>query len=244
MSAGIATFVVAPFVVLVAYVIFGIASFGSTLFTVPLLAHLFPLTFVIPIAIILDAAASVTQGIRLRAEVNRRELVPLLPFLLAGIVLGVALLIRLPGNILMACLGIFTLAYGANYLIRHESPLRFSRWTAGPIGIFAGVTSSLFGIAGPIYVMYLAGRGATPEQIRATVPVIFIFTTIARIAVFSAAGLIGREVLLAAALLLPLVALGLYIGNRLHGKLSRERAVRVIGALLVASGASLLLRAL
>ncbi len=59
--------------------------------------------------------------------------------------------------------------------------------------------------------MYLAGRGSTPEQIRATMPV---------------------------------MALGLWPGNRWHAKISRAQAVRAIGAVLTLSGGSLLLRAL
>jgi len=40
------------------------------------------------------------------------------------------------------------------------------------------------------------------------------------------------------------MALGLYVGNRLHGRISSERALKVIGALLVVSGLALLWKAL
>ena len=49
---------------------------------------------------------------------------------------------------------------------------------------------------------------------------------------------------LRAALLFPVMLIGLYTGNRLHGRLRREHAIRIIGGLLAASGVSLLLRAL
>ena len=97
-------------------------------------------------------------------------------------------------------------------------------------------------MGGPFYVMYLAGRGASPEQIRATMPVIFVFTTIGRIALFALAGLITREVLVAAALLAPVMALGLWSGNRWHARFSRNDVVRAIGAVLALSGLSLLVR--
>jgi uncharacterized membrane protein YfcA len=112
-----------------------------------------------------------------------------------------------------------------------------------PVGIFAGTTSSMFGVGGPIYVMYLTARGSTLEQIRATMPVIFIFTTIARIIIFAAAGLFTANVLYSCAALLPVMVLGMWLGNRLHLNLSREQLARIIGALLLVSGGSLLLRA-
>jgi uncharacterized membrane protein YfcA len=91
--------------------------------------------------------------------------------------------------------------------------------------------------------MYLTARGSTLEQIRATMPVIFIFTTIARIIIFAIAGLFTAQVLYTVAALLPIMLLGVLLGNRLHVNLSREQLVRVIGVLLVASGVSLLWRA-
>jgi uncharacterized protein len=144
MPTAVAALVFSPLIVLAAYVIFGIAGFGSTLITVPLLAHLFPLKFVIPVVVVLDATASITQGFRLRAVVYKRELLPLLPFMLAGMTAGVFLLIRMPGDLLMLLLGLFVLGYGASYLIRRDSVLRMARWAVAPVGIFAGATSSLF----------------------------------------------------------------------------------------------------
>jgi len=233
----------APLIVLAAYVIFGVTGFGSTLVAVPLLAHVVPLKFAIPVVVLLDGIASVSQGLRLRADIDRREVIPLLPFLVLGMILGTVLLVRVPGEVLIACLGVFVLAYGASYLFMKGSVMQLPRWSVAPIGMFGGTTAALFGSGGPVYVIYFAGRGATPEQIRATMPLVFIFTTIARIGMFALAGLFLADVSIATALLVPALALGLWLGNRLHGKLAREQAVRVVGALLTLSGLSLLLRA-
>jgi uncharacterized membrane protein YfcA len=237
------TLVLAPAVVLIAYVIFGISGFGSTLIAVPLLAHLFPLKFVIPMVVLLDCVGAIHMGTRLRADVNRRELLPLLPFLGVGMVGGVFLLLKLPPKVLLATLGVLVLSYGAYYALQRGAAFRLPRWSAAPVGLFAGTTSSTFGVGGPIYVMYLTARGASPDQIRATVPVIFIITTIVRIGLFWAAGLFSLQVLGTAAALLPVMFLGLWVGHRLHGRLSRAHLVHLIGGLLVVSGASLLARA-
>ncbi|HXF67842.1 MAG TPA: sulfite exporter TauE/SafE family protein [Burkholderiales bacterium] len=234
----------AALVVLAAYLIFGVSGFGSTLVAIPLLAHLLPLRFAIPVVVLLDAIASASQGFRLRSGAMRSEVLLLVPFMLAGMAAGVTLLIRLPREPLLAALGLLVIGFGLSYLVRRRSALRFGRWVAAPVGLFAGTLSALFSIGGPLYVMYLAGRGAAPEQVRATMPAIFLFTTVSRIALFAATGLFTREVLVTAALLAPAMLAGLWAGNRLHLKLSRENAVRVIGGLLTLSGASLVFRAL
>lgn len=233
----------APIIVVLAYVIFGLSGFGSTVIAVPLLAHFFPLKFAIPMIVVLDCIGAISMGVRLRADVYKRELVPLLPFLLIGMLAGAYLLLKLPGEILLAGLGMFVLAYGVLYATGRHVHLRVGRWAVAPAGLFAGTTSSMFGVGGPIYVMYLSARGATPEQVRATMPVIFVFTTVVRIAIFAAAGLFTAQVLYTAAALLPVMLFGMWLGHRLHLNITREQLMRIIGGLLVVSGISLLMRA-
>ncbi|MGE5522918.1 MAG: sulfite exporter TauE/SafE family protein [Rhodospirillaceae bacterium] len=237
--------VFAPLIVVLAYTIFGISGFGSTLIAVPLLANLFPdLKFVIPVVVVMDCITAMSMGLKLRADVNKREFIPLLPFLLVGLGLGVFLLVRLPSTVLLLVLGVFAILYGITYMRGGPPKFRLPRWAVAPIGLFSGTTSASIGVGGPIYVMYLASRGSTPEQIRATTPVIFVFTTVTRIAMFAAAGLFSRQVLVTAAVLLPIAMAALFLGHRLHVNLPKDTTVRVIGGLLVLSGVSLLARAL
>lgn len=234
----------APLIILLAYLIFGMSGFGSTLIAVPLLAHLLPLKFVIPVVLLLDCVGAISMGLKLRAQVWKAEFVPMLPFLLAGLFAGAYALVNLPTQWLILVLGCLVLIFGANFLIARKPLIRLPRWSVAPVGLFAGVTSSALGVGGPIYVFFFTARGATPEQIRATVPAVFSFTTVARIAIFFGMGLFYKEILIAAAALLPVMGLGLWCGHRLHGKLSRDQAIRIVGALLLLSGVSLIVRAL
>ena len=240
---SLAVIVFAPLIVVFAYSVFAITGFGSTLIAVPLLAHVLPLKVVIPMVVALDCVGSLRMGFRLRANVRKDEFLPLLPFMVAGMVGGVFLLVGLSPDLLLGSLGVLIMLFGASYAAKRII-VKLPRWSAAPIGLAGGVASSAFGIGGPLYVFFLTARGATPDQIRATMPVVFIFTSIARIALFAAAGLFTPEVLIGAALLLPVMMLGLYLGNRLHLNLPREQIIRVIGMLLVMSGLSLVLRAL
>jgi uncharacterized membrane protein YfcA len=66
-----------------------------------------------------------------------------------------------------------------------------------------------------------------------------------RLAVYLISGLLLQsDVWWAFLLLLPAMPVGLAIGHRLHAKLTREQVGRFISVLLVASGVSLLLKAL
>jgi uncharacterized membrane protein YfcA len=233
----------APLIIWLAYLIFGMSGFGSTIIAVPLLAHLVPLKFAIPVVVVLDCISAFSMGLKLRDQVWKSEFIPMLPFLVVGLITGAFVLMKLPGKWLLLVLGVFVLIFAINFLVTRQSMLRLPRWCVAPIGLFAGTTSSAFGVGGPIYVFYFTARGATPEQIRATVPAVFSFTSVARILIFATIGLFNREVLTTTALLLPAMALGLWCGHKLHGKLTRDQALRVVGALLLLSGTSLIARA-
>ncbi|MEQ1775663.1 MAG: sulfite exporter TauE/SafE family protein [Burkholderiales bacterium] len=235
--------VLTPLIVLLAYLIFGISGFGSTLIAVPLLAHILPLKFVIPVVVVLDCISAVSMGFKLRADVWKQAFLPMLPFLLVGLLIGAFVLLNLPTRWLFAGLGTFVVIFGGYYVIDRKSLIHLPAWTVAPVGLIAGVTSSAFGVGGPIYVFFFTARGATPEQVRATVPAVFSFTTVARIAIFTSVGLYDMDIVITVALLLPVMALGLWCGQRLHGRLSRDQAIRIIGGLLLLSGLSLLLRA-
>ncbi len=240
-----AILVLAPAIIAAAYVIFGIIGFGSTLIAVPLLAHLFPLTFVIPMIVLLDFAAALRIGTKFRADINRREFACLLPFMLLGMVGGVLLLIKLPANILLFALGVFVAGYGF-YAARGKEPtLILSRAWALPAGLVGGIFSALFSSGGPLYVIYLTARGLDKSQLRSTMSAIFIFSAAGRIVLFALSGLYAQDgILLTAALLFPVMLAGLWCGNRLHLNLSRQRVLQFVGGLLIASGASLIVRAL
>ncbi|MGP1609248.1 MAG: TSUP family transporter, partial [Burkholderiales bacterium] len=181
--------ILAPLIVFVAYVVMGISGFGSTLIAVPLLAHLFPLQFVVPFFVLLDCVGAFNMGLRLRADVMRHEIVLLLLFMALGMVAGVYVLVHVNPELLLGGLGVFVVIFGVSYVVKSGSGMPLPHWIGAPLGFFGGATSAMFGIGGPIYVFFLTGRKATPTQIRATMPVIFMFTTVARIVLFIVASL-------------------------------------------------------
>ena len=66
-------------ILLAAYFIRGITGFGSGLISVPLLALFLPLTFVVPVILLLDFTASLVIGGFSRQHVRWRELLILIP---------------------------------------------------------------------------------------------------------------------------------------------------------------------
>lgn len=238
------TFIAAAGVVCAAYVIFGISTFGASLFTVPLLTHLLPLDFVLPMCVLLDVSAALALGVRFSRAADKSELAVLAPFSLVGAVLGVTLLVTLPRGATLAALGLFLLSYGVYAFRQGVAASTISRrW--GPVaGFTGGAMGTLFGIGAPPYAIYLGRRLAGKDTLRATLSNMVLLSTSIRALVFFAGGLMLADRVVAFVLLLPFALGGLWIGNRCHGRISRNALLRLISALLALIGVSLLVRAI
>ncbi|MBV9891802.1 MAG: sulfite exporter TauE/SafE family protein [Rhizobacter sp.] len=241
----LASIVAAALVVLVAYTVFGMIGFGSTIVGAPLLAHVLPIRFIVPMMLVFDLATGLLLGLRHRSDIDLKELLRLAPFIAVGMLIGVTALVRAPERWLLGGLGAFVLAYACWSLAQRSAPRPLSaRWVA-PTGIVGGVFTALYGSGGPIYTTYLARRVADANRLRATQAVLIFCTAWGRLALFLVSGLMLQPSLLPLAFaLLPCAVLGYLAGSRLHGRLSPRHAARVVWMLLLGSGGSLVWRAL
>ena len=230
-------------VIFAGYLIFGVTGFGASPITIPLLVQAFPLTFVLPLAALLDLASALALGWHTRRQADSRELLTLVPFTLVGLTLGVTLLVRLPRATTLLALGLFVCAYAAYVVLRRDSARRLSRRWAAPAGIVGGVVGALFGMGGPPYVMYLAGRISEPPAQRATISQMVILNVGLRVVAFALAGLFSsRPLWLVVAMLLPVAWAGVWLGDRVHLRLAPTTAARCVAALLFLTGATLIAR--
>jgi uncharacterized membrane protein YfcA len=237
-------FLIAAAVVAGAYVIFGISAFGAALFTVPVLSHFLPLDFVLPMCVLLDVSAALALGVRFSREADWSELKWMVPLSLAGAVAGVTLLVALPRQATIAGIGAFLVAYGI-YALRQKDAVRMvSRVWAPVAGFTGGAFGTLFGIGAPPYAIYLTHRMPDKLAFRATLSNMVIFSVSIRALVFTAGGLMLADRLVGFAMLLPFALAGLWLGNRIHGRISRASLLRVVAGLLLLIGLSLLARAL
>lgn len=237
------TYAIAAAAVAAAYVMFGISAFGAALFTVPVLAHFFPLDFVLPMSVLLDVSAALTLGARFSREADKSELVLLAPSSLVGAVLGVTLLVSLPRNATLVAFAVFLVSYSVYALKQGGTATLVSRRWAPVAGLTGGTMGTLFGVGAPPYAIYLTRRLASKDALRATLSNMVLLSTSIRALVFTAGGLMLADRLIAFALLLPFALAGLWAGNRLYGRISRDALLRFISLLLLLMGVSLLARA-
>ena len=231
------------FVVLSAYFIRGITGFGSGLIAVPLLALSHPLQFAVPLVLALDFTASFVLGGANTKKTDWKELKFLLPFGLIGACIGAFALLKLPATPVLITLGAFTMFFGFRNIFGVASDAQISRLWAVPTGIIGGSAGALFGTSGPPYVIYLTHRLKDKTAVRATFSWLFVIDGGFRLGIFLVAGLLfdSKLQLVYFLSLLPML-IGLHQGNKVHLDITSEGMLKVVGGLLVVSGALLFLK--
>jgi uncharacterized membrane protein YfcA len=237
------TLIVVALVIFVGYTIFGATGFGASPITIPVLAHVLPVTFVLSLAALLDLSSALALGFQTRRQADTRELLTLIPFTLVGLTLGVTLLVRLPRNATVLALGLFVCVYALYVMLGRRTARRLSRVWAAPAGTLGGIVGALFGMGGPPYVVYITGRIPDPAVQRATISQMVILNVGLRVVAFALAGLLLSSALwIAVMLLLPVAWAGVWVGNRAHGSVTPAMMARMIGAALFLTGAALIVR--
>lgn len=225
--------------------IFGVTGFGAALITIPLATHVVPLQFALALFALSDLAMALRVGLENPKNALRAEWVRLVPMILAGTALGVTLLVNLPRNAGMLLLGAFVVGFALYTLLKRTTARVIPAYWAWVAGLAGGITSTVFGAGGPPYAIYLSQRGLTKEQFRATMGFATITSISLRVAAFLITGLLlNLEVWIAAAAVVPAALIGIAAARLAFTRISRDALMHAISLMLLASGGSLMVRAL
>lgn len=239
-----ATFMLIALTVVCAYLVFGITGFGAAMVAVPVLAHVLPLSTVVPMILLTDLLATLAVGIRQRHRLDRQELLRLMPPMCLGVMVGVLALSHLSAQTLLLTLGLFVFGHSAWSLWgRHFAHQRIASGWAYLAGTLGGVFGAAFGTGGPIYTIYLIRRIEDVEILRATMAVVILISAVVRLVVFGVSGLLLDERLHTLALsLMPFCLIGVIVGSKVRHLLPPQRLRQVMLQFLLVGGASVIYR--
>lgn len=242
---GLVYFVV---VMVLSFSVRGSAGFGGL--NAPLLLIVMPAKVIVPALVLLGVLSSAAIVARDHRWIQWQYVVRTLPYGLVGVVFGVLAFERLDAREIEKGLGLFILAYGLYSQWRVSRPsgsLRPSRippgLLAGVMGLIAGLVSTMFGaLAGVFVAVYFDILDMPKREFRATMAATLVLLGIARAIGYIAVDAITTDVMIAFAAALPLMAIGVVLGNRLHAHLNQAGFSRLVSVLFVLIGGFLLFR--
>jgi uncharacterized membrane protein YfcA len=234
-------------VLLGAFAVRSAAGFGAGLIAIPMLAFVLPVSTAVSIATIFTTLSSVQQVSREWRRVAWRQFAVIFLYSMVGIGLGLYFIKLLNEDFLRKCLGVFMILYSIYALratdTRRLLPRRWHGAVGAGVGVVGGLLSALFGAgAGPIYVVYFDILRLEKAVFRATMSAVVVLGGAARIAGYGSYGFYGSSTIILLAVGLPLVILGSWLGDRIVYRLSARSFSRLVAAIMLLSGITLLIR--
>lgn len=233
-------------VVFLGYFVLGIAGFGSALIIIPLLAWHWPLTLIVPLVLMTDIPTSMFHtGLNVR-QVAWRELPRLLPSVSAGAMAGVVMITLTSGHWLLGVLGLYVTWVGVKGLRSSGTFVPATRTGHRDLaGFLMGMVETMFGVAGPIVMMWLTKRLQDPHELRATIPTAIVLLSSMAVAGAALAGSLNQiEVWRWVIVLMPFAFFGVWCGNRVATRANPRALQPILYGLLTLSGVMLSFRAL
>ncbi len=237
-------------VVASAFAVQGTIGFGAMLVAVGVGGQLMPLERLVPIGLLLSIPPNLLLIARDHRHVDRRLLFGrVLPAMALGVPVGVWLLGAAPDAAVRIAYGAFVAALAVRELWRSRpggsgagAPLDTPR-ALGLLGV-GGIVHGMFSTGGPMVVTVVGRLGLDKRVFRATLLALWLTLGVWTATGHAIAGRLDAETAVRSAKLLPALAIGTWLGDRLHDRVDPARSARWVQGLLVAAGLSLIIRAL
>ncbi len=238
--------ILAP-IVFVAYANEALTGFGAAVIAVTLGAHFYPLDQLVPVLVPLNVIVTGYIALRHRSHIDGSLLLKrVFPFMITGLLVGVVLFPFLRGMALKKLLGYLVVFFAGRELVllmgkNRRKGRALSPPKAGIIQLLAGVVHAFYATGGPLLV-YSLGRLELPKAVfRPTLCAVWATLNTILILVFALKGRINPASIEMSALLLPLLPAGILVGEWLHHRINERHFRLIIYALLLISGATLIL---
>ncbi len=201
-------------IIFLAAIVRGFSGFGFSLLTITALSLFYPPSEIIPSIFMLELAASANLLPSIWKDIHWKSLGPLTLGCLIATPIGVWALANFPAAPMQVALSIFVLA--ATFLMWRGYALKTM---PGPFastlaGAASGLSNGAFGIGGPPVILFYFASPAGNLAGRASLVAFFLATDVIGLVNQSVQGLITWATVVQAAVYLPALLAGVWIGAR------------------------------
>lgn len=229
-------------VVLIASILQAGTGFGFAIMAVPFLILIFPTRDAIQLNIILSIIISILMTYKVRQDIDKG----ILKRLIKGSITGI-----LPGFLIFMFCDVFLLKLFVSILILVSTALIAKKMTIKQnstnehiTGALSGFLTTSISMPGPPLMIYFAGTNVEKAVIRSTTFAYFVFIILATFMLQIFLYGIPKSLWLPSLLSIPVIILGMWLGERLFVRLDQHLFQKIIYILLVITGIYLLISTL
>jgi uncharacterized protein len=233
-------------VLIVAYSLRGSSGFGSVI-GLPLLAVVIPVKVLAPAWSLLGISSSIGILGQDRKHMAMRPFLLAMPWCALGIGLGLYLFKTMNADSLATALGVLILIYAGYSLWLTTRPTLPDPLSAPPlrglVAVLSGAVGTTFGAMATIFfAIYLNGFRLHKQAYRATMSAMLLTLSMIRVGAYIVVEEMTIEAVAIFAAAFPAMAIGLYLGNKVHSKVSEIAFKRLICGILALSAVPLLFK--
>lgn len=243
----------ARFLILAALTICGnaveaITGFGSTIIAVTLGAHFYDIDSLVVILVPVNICLSLFIVIRHGKHIDFKELFTgILPLAGAGLIAGIIVFQIADTGILKKAFGIFVFIFSivelAKVIINGNKEQAAAPQLSLPSRLFwllsGGLMQGIYASGGPMVVYYASRKIPDKKVFRSTLSCLWLILVSVMFASHIASHKANFETLKMSAMLLPPLAVGIFLGEYIHSRIP-EKAFRIfVYVILTIAGASL-----
>jgi len=222
------------------YFIKGIAGFGDALVSPPLLSltKLTP-TEIGPMNLLLNWPMNLYIAFTNRKSFSIKKTIPMIAFILIGLVPGIICLKYASSWVLKAALGLVILFSGIEMLTRKETQnAKGNPVVMAMVALATGFFAGLFGI-GILFVAYIERTGYIDrKQFRGQMCFVFFIENTVRLILYAVMGLYTGEIIKLALIAGVGGFAGIFCGSKVDTKLSEATVKRIIILVFMCAGFS------
>jgi uncharacterized protein len=224
----------------------GLTGFGTGMTALVLWLHALPVTVAATLVLVCSVAAQLQSLPSIWHALDMKRLAPFLIGGLAGIPLGTWLLVQVSVGTVKFWVGLVVAIYCSVMLLGSYRPTVHwgGRIADGIIGLVGGILGGLAGLSGPSTTIWASLRGWSKDERRAVFQGFNLTILTASLAAHAAAGLMTAELGRASLFALPGTLAGAFIGQRIYRRLDDLSFDRLVLAILLVAGVTLLWSAL
>jgi len=221
----------------------GLTGFGYSLFSLPLLASLMPVSAAVPMLCVTGVFLNLIVFFRARKNLDIKRILPLLISGAAALPAGIWLLRTADESTLKISVGVLVILSSIIYLSGFRITVKREKLAMIPVGFLSGLLNGATTFSGPPVILFFANQRVAKHQFRASLAAYFLLLNAIAVPAFIAGGLLTGETALNTLYLFPAVISGVLFGIRVADVVSEERfrfaaliALGVLGVFSVVSG--------
>lgn len=217
-----------------------IFGFGGSLVAFAILGFFVDIKDLILIALFIASTASIFIIASDFKSFKKDIFFKSLPYCLIGTIIGALVFIRVSSQILLNLFGIFLIILSFKNLFFDKNIT--SKIVSRIILVIGGFSQGVFGIGGPFFVTALKDQFNNKSELRATVASFFIAYNAVRFFQFSKNEDFNANIFINYWWVPFTLIIAIYLGHKVHLRISEDVFKKMISILILASGISFLIK--